>query len=349
MSKLKICHVSMFAPNQCGLYEASRDMAKADILSGNQVYFVDAGKSIDGKCEPGKVGQIDDRSGFKLITANPDLIQDSNIIIMHTGLNDNYIVKSDAPIIWVVHGKPLDCFRPEQNNQGRNSYTLYKSVASWQRSKKMLYFWPEYKPFWDPIFPAEKHLIFDYPVIDNQRFTPNGPKYDIKNPGKYNVLICDSIRADIDTFEATIGCIETAKLNLGIKFHFAADENKQCWKYLFDSLKKYDALGDVLPRITNIADIYRAVDLVFSPNRIVNRIVAESLCCGTHVMQEQGAKLADVCCYVPNPEDVVEGFRLFISQKENGNLEDPLKRAILFNMRNYSEKMNRVYNEILGR
>jgi hypothetical protein len=66
-------------------------------------------------------------------------------------------------------------------------------------------------------------------------------------------------------------------------------------------------------------------------------------------MQEQGAKLADVCCYVPNPEDVVEGFRLFISQKENGNLEDPLKRAILFNMRNYSEKMNRVYNEILGR
>ncbi|MEY2669781.1 MAG: hypothetical protein RLZZ577_97 [Bacteroidota bacterium] len=42
-----ICHIAPFAPNRCGLYEASRDMARADIVGNNQIIFIDAGITIN--------------------------------------------------------------------------------------------------------------------------------------------------------------------------------------------------------------------------------------------------------------------------------------------------------------
>ena len=137
---LKIAHISPFAPNRCGLYEASRDMARADMQAGNEVFFFDAGIMINDKREPSQVGAVDDRAGFRIITAHPDLLDDMDVIIMHTGFYDGYLVRNQAPLIWMVHGKPLDCFRPEQNGL-RNSYTTYKHVAEWKRTKKMIYFW----------------------------------------------------------------------------------------------------------------------------------------------------------------------------------------------------------------
>lgn len=347
---MKIGHVSYFGIGRSGLYEASRDMYRADIESGHEVYFFDAGlPEKDGRKEI-QIGAVDDRNDFKLVTSHPDLIEDCDILIMHTGIDDKYVVRSTASIIWMLHGKPLDCFRPEEQG-GRNSYTLYKEVCSWKRCKKAVYFWPEYKPFWLPIIPDKLHLI-DFPVIDENRFNDTGEIYQIKDKGKYNVMICDSARADIDLFELGIACIETAKAIPGIKFHFVGSVNvpiKPCWKYVLDCLEQIGGLGDIVPRVVNMPMFYRAMDLLFTPNRIINRCVAESLCCGTPVISEFGCIVADYTCYIPNPDDVVNVFKAFTKDFDNGNFKrnEVKKRSILFNMKHYSKEMNKLYNSII--
>lgn len=350
-NKLKIGHISYFGPNRSGLYEASRDMAKADLLGGNEVFFFDAGvPSTEGRENP-KIGEIDDRADFKIVVADPNEIQNMDILVMHTGIEDNYLVKSQSPIIWVVHGKPLDCFRPEQDGK-RNSYTLYNQLSLWPRTKKMLYFWPEYKKYW-PVFPESKQLVFDYPVIDMDRFSIEGECFDFEEfRGKYNVLICDSDRADIDKFEMLIGAIETAKEIKGIKFHFVGLEfpMSECWKSLLKKLEEVGGLGYINKRVGDMEKFYRAVDVTFSPNRIVNRVVAESICCGTPVIQEKGGKLSDYNCYIPNAIEVVEVFKNFVSDFDANLISKEVirKRAIKhLSMENYYKKMNQVYKEVL--
>lgn len=350
---LKIAHVSMFAPSRCGLYEASRDMAKADAIAGHIVYFVDVGTISGNKQEAPRVGQVDDRYGFAITTADPRILQECDIIFMHQGMEDKHLVKCTCPLIWVVHGKPLDCFRPEQNGL-KTSYSVYKEVSTWQRTKYMLHFWKEYIPFWRPSFPDLKHIVLNYPCIDRERFNNIGDKYTIKDKGLYNVLICDSIRADIDMFELTIGCIEAARQIKGLKFHFFAVQSpvKECWKVLFRELDRLGAMGDINNRVLDMPSVYRAMDLTVSPNRIINRVVAESVCCGTPVLQETPAKgsnsVADYACYIPDPQSVVEGLKLFVNDFNNGqhHKDFVLDKAQAFNVDVYNKAINKVYNRI---
>jgi hypothetical protein len=353
MSNLKIAHISPFAPNRCGLYEASRDMAKADILAGHTVYFIDCGvTNPDGTREPIQDGAIDNRAGFKLITAHPDILSNAHLIIMHSGIDDSWLVKTQAPILWMVHGKPLDCFRPEQNGQ-RSSYSLYGQLEKWARVKKMIHFWPEYIPYWKPLFSDEKHICLDYPVIDEQRFNNEGQKHVLENPGKYNILICDSVRADIDLFETAIGCIEVAKKYPNeFKFHFYGFDFpiKPCWESVFNRLKDVGGLGDLKPRMTDMEQVYRAVDCIFSPNRINNRVVAESLSCGIPVIQESGGTgLGNYFCNIPDTKDVIEAFTMFKKDFDNGliNSNEIIERSKIFNLDKYSTKMNAIYNEVI--
>jgi glycosyltransferase involved in cell wall biosynthesis len=348
--KIKIGHISFFAPSRSGLYEASRDMCRADILGGNEAYFFDAGvPEKDSRAEI-KVGAEDNRAGFKLITSSPDLIQDMDILIMHTGIDDKYVVKSQSPIIWVVHGKPLDCYRPEMNGQ-RNSYTLYNELSKWPKSKYMLYFWPEYKPYW-ACFPEQKHLIFDYPVIDEERFNNTGEIYKITDKGKYNILVCDSDRADTDKFELIISAIEISKKIKGIKFHFAGLDMpfKTCERALLDKLQEVGGLGDIIKRTDNMQAVYKSMDLTFSPNRIINRVIAESLCCGTPVLTEIGCKVADYTTYVPDVNKVIDSITKFINDFDNKLIDKQkiIERSKVFNMKNYYTQINKVYKEVLA-
>lgn len=342
---MNIAHITSFAPNRCGLYEASRDMAKADVIYGGHNVFIIDGQSSDN------VGKVDDRNGFRVVVAHPDLLMETDLIIMHTGIEDRYLVKTQAPIICVVHGKPLDCFRPEQQGKG-SSYSLYEYIAQWPRTKKMLYFWEDYKYYWGHLF-FGKDLVFKYPVIDQERFNIDCEPYNIENPGKINVMICDSVRADIDLFETGIACINIAHKFPGVKFHFIGFEfeNLHCWQTILNTLQKLGALGDVKTRLTNMQTVYKAMDLVLSPNRIINRVVAESLSCGTPIMQETGGEnqIADYFCYMAAPTNVIEIFGLFVDDfyKKRIDKNKIIERSKVFNLQNYYQKIDKVYKEMV--
>jgi len=344
-----ICHIAPFAPNRAGIYEAARDMARADIVGGNEVIFIDAGVTVGGEREAPQVGAVDNRAGFNLVTGDPKLINDADIIIMHTGAPDEWIVKNQAPLIWAVHGRPLASFRPEQTGD-ITSYSLYKMVADWPRSKKMLYFWPEFQPHWNHLFNG-KDLVLNNPVIDETRFNIEIGAHKLENPGKINLLVCDSSREDIDLYEMTVGLIEASKQIEGLKVHFYGHDhiNQNCWQLLFNELKRLGTLGDLQPRVSCMEQVFRGVDCLISPNRIITRTIGESLSCGTPVIAQNGCKVADYVCDMADPSDVVEAIKLFVNDFEKGiNREHIFKHSYIFNMGVYAEKMNAVYKELLG-
>lgn len=352
---MKIAHIAPFAPNRCGLYEAARDMARADILGGHEVYFIDAGITKNGKREQPVIGGVDDRAGFNLVTAKHELVDNADIIIMHTGINDSYLVRNQAPLIWVVHGRPLACFKPERMGKGQ-SYSLYRTVAQWKRTKGMLYFWKEFQPHWEDLFNG-KDIILPYPVIDETRFNNNSLKKKLQNPGKINLLVCDSEREDIDIYELTVGLIEVVKKFPGVKIHFYGldipnGKLKNCYNILFGKLKKYNGLGDVSGRVRDMEQLYNAVDCLVSPNRIVTRTIGEALSCGCPVISQNNPLnlVSDYTCDMSDPMDILEAVSLFIQDKNNNtiNRDNIKKRANVFNLKVYSDYMNEVYKKVIS-
>lgn len=332
---LTICHIAPFAPSRCGLYEAARDMAKADALAGHQVIFIDCGVVAGGKIEPYVVGGIDNRGNFNLVTGSHEQIDQADIIFMHSGCPDSWLVTNQTPLIWVVHGRPKASFLP---NEGV-SYQLYYDVAKWKRSKHMLYFWPEFKQHWQ----FGNDLVLSFPCIDNERFCPEGEKYEIKNLGQKNILISDSDREDVGLYDLMIGCIETAKVIKGLKFHFIGSLEfpiQRRYQLLLDRLNALGSLGDVIGRVTNLETVYRSMDCLLSPNKIIVRTIAEALCSKLPVIAQNGCKTAHICVDFNNPNDVVEGFKMFFDKTD---FED---FSHLFTMQEYSKKMEVVYDGI---
>lgn len=348
-----IAHVAPFAPNRCGLYESARDMARADILGGNDVLFYDAGITKDGIREAGKIGEIDNRGDFKLTTCAPGMLDSADIIIMHTGIEDFHLVRNQVPLIWVVHGRPLACFRPERMGKSE-SYSLYNTVAGWPRTKGMLYFWPEFSPHWEDVLHG-KDIVLPYPPIDENRFNDNKTKHVLTSPGDVNILLCDSEREDIDLYELSVGLVEASKKFKNIKFHYYGmdlpdGKLSNCWNILLGRIKKYGCLGDVAGRMGDMEKIYNAMDCVISPNRIITRTIGEALSCGIPVITQNNPLnlMSDFTCDMSDPFDIVEAIGLFMESRGLSSKQSIRDRAKVFSLKVYSDYMKEVYKKIVG-
>ncbi len=349
---MTIVHFAPYAPHACGLYEAAKDMYSADTRAGHDTYFADTGPVADGVQQPGKIGETDRRGDVILTTSDPKVVFDADVIIAHTGVSDNWLVKSQAPVIWILHGRPLACFRPEQNG-GPPSYSLIAEVASWPRIHKMVTFWDHHVPYWKPIIPDEKLVCLDAPPIDERRFSPEGPVHDFGVfKGKYNIVIAESWREDVDIFEVTHGAIEAARRmeGKGLKFHFYAMESPlKCWDYLIEALRKLGAKGDIVGRSSRISEVYRAADLLLSPQRIVTRSIGEAISCGTPVIAAIGCDHAQYHARPDEPGEVADVIEVAVNDIINdGELvsKSVQRSAKQFTLARYSEQMQEVYDSV---
>jgi hypothetical protein len=258
---------------------------------GLEVIFVDAGINNNGVLEFSEVGSVDDRSNFKLITSHPLEINTCDIVVCHTGVPDNWLVKNQIPIIWVIHGRPRACYIPEFNGNS-NAYTLVKEVSSWNRTKKVIHFWQEFYDNWKFSIPDEKHVVLSTPCIDETRFKSTGDKYEIQNKGNINILIAESHREDIDIYETLIQCLNNCIE--GIKYHFFALEKFEnpVHQHLLSKLQEKGCLGDVHARVTNMELVYRSMNILLSPQRIATRSVLEAHASGLVVIADLKNKLA---------------------------------------------------------
>jgi len=342
---LKIAHIAPFAPSRCGLFEAARDMARADIMTGNEVYFIDSGVTIADKREQPIVGGIDDRAGFKVITAHPDDIRLADVIVLHTGVPNEWLANIKAPIVWVIHARPLAAFRPAQN-RGVDSF-FYASIMKQPQIKKAVYFWPEFEPYWKIVIPKEKMYVFDYPVVDQFRFNPNGEKHviDQEHIGKFNGLICDSWREDIDIYEIVCGAIEAARNIPGLKWHLYAFDNPipECWTYLIAELKRLGAMGELCARMPDMEKAYRGFDFLLTPHRIATRVIAEALSCGLPIIASNGCKVAQETADISDPYSVSDAVKRIVSRDAKN---EALIESQKFNLNNFGQQMSNIYKEL---
>lgn len=335
-------------------------MVRADVMRGHLATFVDVGPSLsNGTQQPARIGQVDNRGGFRLVTSPPEWADSADLIVYHTGAPDGWVARNQAPIVWVVHGRPLASFRPEQNNSPLHSYSLYATVAAWPRVKKMLYFWPEFTPYWEVILPASKLAPLDWPAIDLERFSPDGPKHEFsqQHRGRWNALICDSWRQDIDCFEITSGAIEAAKLIPGLKVHFYSIETvpgtnvlQPCWDLLTTGLRRLGSLGELSGRQNDMEQVYRAVDFVMTPNRIVTRVVGEALACGIPVLAPHGCKVTPWQADMGDPHDIARVTVQLVNALQSDSVavkKECLHTARQFGLARFGQAVEQVYQEAI--
>lgn len=356
---MEIVHFAPYGPYRAGIYEAARDMVRADVERGHHVSFVDVGPTnLDGRQEQCQHGAVDDRGGFRLVTLPHYWATSADLLIYHTGVNDNWVVGSQAPIIVFVHGRPLATFREEQSLRPLNGYTLLHALGDWPRIKRFVYFWPEFTAYWRNVMPEHKLAAIDWPPVDRARFLPEGPthQYAREHRGRYNAIIADAWRMDVDCFEIANGAIEAAKRIPGLKVHFysvmtAPDNNLPgCWSVILNKLAYLGALGEINGRVEDMDARYRAADFVLSPNRIVTRVIGEALSCGVPVLAPTGCKVTNYLADVTDPVSVGKTAAQLVRDLEADREQvrrEALATAERFNLDRYGEAIERVYREVV--
>jgi glycosyltransferase involved in cell wall biosynthesis len=328
-------------------------MYLADKAYGHEVYMVDAGKVKNGEMisEP-NIGSVDDRGNTKIISSDPKILNDADIIIMHTGCSDSWIVRTQAPIIWTVHGRPLACFRPEAN-KGSQSYSLYNELSSWQRVKKMLYFWEEFNPDWNILF-GEKALNLNYPVIDQSRFFKKVDNdFDFVNKGQYNFVIADSEREDICNYQLVVSLVNAVNdkslKDLDIKFHFYGLDFplENCWNILLGKLKETGKLGDIQGRIDTIENVYNKADCLISPNSIIVRTIAEAISSDCYIIAGQNCRVSDTSIDFTKVKEMIFGLNYIIKLKNQNKKSNTEIYKKCFSFEAYNNQINKVYKEII--
>ncbi|MFH1569789.1 MAG: hypothetical protein ABIL09_17465 [Gemmatimonadota bacterium] len=285
---MKVAHFAPFAPRACGLYEAARDFVLADQLAGRSAIFVDVGSVGDGGAyQPPRPGAEDVRRSWTLRVSPQDEALSADLWVVHNCINDRaFSARAGQPMVWVLHGRPVDCFRPEFWRRGAASYSTYAEVAAWPRVRRLLTLWPEHAPLWAPIVPAGKLAVLPAPPIDQDLYSPDGPVHEFapEHRGEFHVLIADSWRED-DPYYLVHGVALAARKIPGLRLHlYSCEQPSGPWDHLYRHLRGLGVLGETRGRMGDMDHLYRAVDLVLTHNFSVSRIVAEALSCGTAVL-----------------------------------------------------------------
>lgn len=352
---MRIVHFAPFAPNAAGIYEAARDMCRADSERGHDVVFVDSGATSNaGVRQEPVVGKIDDRGGYAVVAQPVQWADHADLIVLHTGIPDGWIVKSQAPIIVIAHGRPAAAFRYEERHPDQMSYRLYAELAKWPRVKAIVTLWPEFRPYFDWLL-GDKLRVLDWPPCDLKRFAPEGPIADIRDRGKVNVLICDSQREDVDCFDVANGAIAAAARVKGLKVHFWAVETQAPttnvwprWDVIFAQLRSMGALGEVHAREGAMENVYRAMDMVVTPHRIVTRIVAEAQACGCPVIAGEHCNATPYTADMGDPEDIgaaIYNLAYELSLERAAIQGACVHRAQRFGLERYGKAIEAVYQE----
>lgn len=326
-------------------------MVRADTEAGHGVDFVDTGVTVAGSAvsEPPQVGAVDDRGGFRIVTAPPSVLDHADVLVFHSGVPDAWVVRSQSPIVWILHGRPLAVFRLEREHPALQPYSLLAHVAGWPRTKRLVSFWPEHASYWRALVGPEKLVTLDYPPIDLVRFSPDGPQHEFAEThrGEINGLLADAMREDIDCYEVAHGAIEAARRIPGLKWHFyALDPPLGPWEHVIEAFRRRGVLGELCGRMTDMEQVYRACDLVLTPQRIVTRTVGEAQSCGTPVVAADGCRVTEWTAPPWNPRDVgasVESLVSALSETTAVRVKTRCDAESRYGLARYAGKMTEIY------
>ena len=114
---------------------------------------------------------------------------------------------------------------------------------------------------------------------------------------------------------------------------------KLCWEVLIQELYNLNALGELYIRMPNMETIYRSMDVVLTPHRIVTRVIGEALSCGIPIITSNGCKVSQFHCDPHNPYSVSKAITEFINSDQIQNKKNALEESKKFNYDIYLENV----------
>jgi len=273
---MKVAHLAAITPHRAGLYETARDLAAAERKFGIDARIVHPFQPAEDRGVP--IGE--DR-----------FVDDADILVNHSGLGR--YEKIDKPIVHVMHGRPRSSFLLEQAKQSP-IYTMLRGMASDERFRAFVTFWPRFAQYWQLVLPKDRILTVTAPV-DLNLWSPEG-KSDHDFSGRIsdvNVICVDPWRHDKDPFHMINAFWHFAAENPQAKLHlYGVTQSHGALVVLLQSLHAVGCLGEVRPFVDGIDIVYRSADLLITGHTVATRTVRESLACGCPVVagsEETGA------------------------------------------------------------
>jgi len=324
-------------------------MMMADYLMGHETVFIDTGnKAFGEEVSKPKAGKRDPRGQYELTTSAHEESQDADIIMAHTAMPLEWLGK-DIPIVWVLHGRPLACFRHERLHPKSNAYSILTAIAGWDRVKYLVTFWPSHAEYWKAFVPESKMVVLDSPPVDTDRFSKEGDVHTFEKPGKINIVLADAFREDVDLFEIAHGAIAFARKNKDVKFHFyGLNRDDKVFGYVLQALSNVGGLGDVVGRVRHIETAYRAADIVLSPHVTTTRIIGEALCCGTPVIAAKGNLHATRTATMSDPNSIEQSISTLCKDIRDSSdwVKERVKSAAgQFSLSRYGQNMIQLYRK----
>lgn len=278
-----IAHFAIITPKRCGLYETTREMVAAERALGCDARIVDPKKErLEGE----------DRG---VPFAGYDWVDKADVLVNHSGLNSQFEKDCEIPVIHVAHGRPRNTFLTELGG-GAPIYSYWYHKNRSERFRAVVTLWEQHVPYLEAMWPDTPVVLIPAPV-DLEAWTPDGLSgYKFHGMGgKTNVVCADVWRDDVDPFLCVNAMILYCRQHPETKLHlYGTSKNKRAWGALMKTLQDCGGLGEVLPWVEGLANVYRAADAAISAHSIYTRSVREAMACGCPVAH--GHDSPDLLC-----------------------------------------------------
>lgn len=280
---MRVAHFGIFAPHASGQYETIKDLILAERLVGIDAQFIDCGSKDDFTVREG----LEDR-GIKTMPLNWALNK-ADIAVRHTVVPKEVFKK--MPVVLALHGRPENSFRLEYNDKMPVISGIIKAAKS-DTYRDIFTFWPEHIYLWENIIGNGKISHIPAPV-NLDEYTLQGEKHDFgKFKATINLMVADIWRDDTIPFNLVFAAqYFRDKYYKDTKLHIYGVSNlkKKCFEFLAH-MQKEGVVGEVGGVVSYLPKIYRAANVLLTPNTIATRIVREALASGLPIVAPSGCK-----------------------------------------------------------
>ena len=322
---IKVAHIAAFTPHRAGLYETTREVILAERKQGIDARLVDCGNpneanliakekkkllpfySYLGKAAllavNGAIEYLKSQGHFVVEPVKPGTedrgivvedekwaIEEADILVGHSGFSEA-LQKLKKPLVLCCHGRPRSSFLLEW--QGKYPvYSGYSKLNADPRVLKFVTFWKEHIPNLAMVIDKEK-LAYVPPCVDLDFFSPRGKKGEFPDPNRFNIVIVDIWREDIDPWDVFHCCYLFCEKHPEAQFHmFGCKPPSEIgpWAFLLKRAQSEGKLGIVSGLIDAIDEVYRTADMMVTPHTIATRTVRESLASGLPLVAAEGNK-----------------------------------------------------------
>lgn len=273
---MKLAHVAIVTPHQCGLYESARELVAAERALGHDARMFDPA--------PTQYHPQGDEDRGAVIVRDKAWLAEADVIVDHSGC-DGSTDELQVPHILVPHGRPRHSFLSEVNG-GPPIYSYHYRLDRTPKYKAVVTFWPEHVGHLKVMF--RQTPVYCVPAsVDLKAWAPEGPRgYTFHGKrGAFNVVCADAWRDDCDPFDALNAAALAARQMPGIKLHVYGKRGapEKGWGAILKVLEEDGTLGEVCGWVQGLDHVYRAADLAVTCNPIDTRARREAMACGCKV------------------------------------------------------------------